>query len=434
MYFLKTGALFLFLKMWYIMIGEIIIMKKILSLLKKHNDWRKNCVNLIASENVMSDFCEKVYVSDLMHRYAEGLPYKRYYQGLKYVDQIESLIENAFKKHFKVSFVDLRPISGTLANAAVFSALSKRGDKILTLGIQGGSHVSHEEPGAAGILGLKVFHIGFDGKNLSIDLEKTKKKILKIKPRILVLGGSVILFPQPIKKLKKICQETDTKIIYDAAHVFGLITAGFFQNPLKEGVDIITSSTHKTFPGPQGGIVLGNIGKDLQKKIQAKVFPGVLSNHHLHRIPPLYFALMEMEHFGKDYVRQILKNAKVLAKALDDFGFNVLGKEKGFTQSHQVLIDVEKLGGGNLIAKKLESANIILNKNIIPGDRINPSKPRGLRIGTQEMTRFGMKEKEMKIIAKFMKEIIIDGKDVEEIKKKVIKFRKKFQEIRYCFK
>ncbi len=408
-------------------------MKKILSLLKKHNDWRKNCVNLIASENVMSDFCEKLYVSDLMHRYAEGLPFKRYYQGLKYVDQIENLTEKTFKKHFKANFVDLRPISGTLANMAVFSALAKKGDKILTLGIDGGSHVSHEEPGAAGILGLKVFHINFN-KDSSIDSKKTEEKILKIKPKFIVLGGSVILFPQPIKELKKICQKTNTKIIYDAAHVFGLITAGFFQNPLKEGVDIITSSTHKTFPGPQGGIILGNIGKDLQKKIQAKVFPGVLSNHHLHRLPALYFSLMEMKKFGKQYVSQIIKNAQALAGQLDKFGFDVLEKNKGFTKSHQVLLNVEKFSGGNLIAKKLEEANIILNKNIIPEDKIDPRNPKGLRIGTQEMTRFGMKEKEMKTIAGFMKEIVIDKKPVEKIKKEVIKFRKKFQEIKYCLK
>lgn len=405
--------------------------KKILSLLKKHNDWRKNCINLIASENVMSDFCEKLYVSDLMHRYAEGLPFKRYYQGLKYVDQIESLAEDAFKKHFKTNFADLRPISGTLANMAVFSALAKKNDKILTLGIDGGSHVSHEEPGAAGILGLKVFHIEFN-ENSSIDLKKTEEKILKIKPKFIVLGGSVILFPQPIKELKKICKKTNTKIIYDAAHVFGLITAGFFQNPLKEGVDIITSSTHKTFPGPQGGIILGNIEKDLQKKIQAKVFPGVLSNHHLHRLPALYFTLMEMKKFGKQYVSQIIKNAQALAERLDKSGFNVLEKEKGFTKSHQVLLNVEKFGGGNLIAKKLEDANIILNKNIIPEDKIDPQNPKGLRIGVQEMTRFGMKEKEMKIIAEFMKEIIIGGEDVKEVGEKVVRFRKKFQKMKYC--
>ena len=382
----------------------------------------------------MSPFCEKHFISDLMHRYAEGLPFGRYYQGLKYVDEMESLTQEKFKKHFGAGFADIRPISGTLANMAVFSALAEKGDTILTLGIQGGSHVSHEKAGAAGMLGLKSFHLGFDGESMAIDLEKSKEKILEIKPKFIVIGGSVILFPQPIKELREVCNEVGAKIIYDAAHVFGLITAGFFQNPLKEGADIITSSTHKTFPGPQGGIILGNINKDLQKKIQDKIFPGVLSNHHLHRIPPLYFALKEMEEFGKDYVSQTIKNAQTLARELNNFGFDVLGKGRGFTESHQVVVNVEKQGRGDIVARKLEEANIILNKNIIPDDKEDPGNPRGIRIGVQEMTRFGMKENEMAAIAKLIKEIILDGKDINMVKEKVVELRKDFQEAEYCWK
>ena len=407
-------------------------MQKILYLLKNHNDWRNNCVNLIASENVMSPFCESFYVSDLMHRYAEGLPFRRYYQGLNHIDEMEDLTQEKFKKHFEASFVDIRPISGTLANMAVFSALAERGDSILTLGVPGGSHVSHEKAGAAGILGLKSFHLGFDGESMTIDLEKSRKKILEIKPKFIVIGGSVILFPQPVKELRKICDQVGAKIIYDAAHVFGLVTAGFFQNPLKEGADIITSSTHKTFPGPQGGIILGNIEEDLQKKIQDKIFPGVLSNHHLHRIPPLYFALEEMKEFGNDYVSQIIKNSKALAEELYNFSFDVLGKQNGFTKSHQVVVNVKNQNGGSAVAEKLEEVNIILNKNIIPDDKADPENPRGIRLGVQEMTRYGMKEEEMKIIAGFIKEVILDGKDVEAVKNKVINFRKNFRDIRYC--
>jgi len=409
-------------------------MKKILSLLKKHNQWRRECINLIASENVMSPLCERVYPSDLMHRYAEGLPFRRYYQGTKYIDIIEDLANKAFKEHFGANFVDLRPISGTLANLAVFSALAKNKDKILTLGINSGSHVSHEEPGVAGILGLEVFHIEFNKEELNIDIEKTKKKILKIRPRFIVLGGSVILFPQPVKELKQICQRVGARIVYDAAHVFGLVASGFFQDPLKEGADIITSSTHKTFPGPQGGIILGRIEKELQKKIQIKVFPGVLSNHHLHRLPPLYITLMEIKRYGKNYACQIIKNAQTLAKQLYDFGFNVIGREKGFTQSHQVLVDVKKNGGGDFVAKSLERANIILNKNVLLGGRVDVKNPTGIRIGVQEMTRFGMEEREMRQIANFIKEVILDKKSPERVKRRVIDFRRSFQEIKYGFK
>ena len=409
-------------------------MEKIIELLGEHNTWRKKCINLIASENVMSPYCEKYYVSDLMHRYAEGLPFNRYYQGLKYVDQIEDIASQAFKDHFKANFVDIRPISGTLANFAVFSALAERGDTIMNLGIQGGSHVSHEQAGAVGVLGLKSYALPFDEINLKLDLPEIEKKILELKPKFIVMGGSVITFPQPIREIRAICDQTDTKIIYDAAHVFGLITAGRFQNPLEEGADIITASTHKTFPGPQGGIIIGNnLDEKLQKRIQNKVFPGVLSNHHLHRIPPLFLALREMQKFGVAYTDQIIKNAQALAASLDEAGFDVLYKDRGFTQSHQVVVNVEKQGGGDPIAKKLEEASIILNKNIIPGDTDNPTKPRGLRIGVQEMTRFGMKEEEMKQIARFISEVVIKNEETEKVRKDVEEFRGRFQKTAYCF-
>lgn len=404
--------------------------EKILDLLEKHNQWRKECINLIASENVMSLLAQKVYLSDLMSRYAEGLPFKRYYQGLSFYDQLEESVTNAFKDYFKVNFVDLRPISGAVANLAVFSALAQRGDKILTLGLDGGSHISHEPMGAAGILGLEVHHLDFNEKG-NIDLEKTKEKILNLKPKFIILGGSVILFPQPVKEIKSICRETGTKIVYDAAHVFGLISAGFFQDPLAEGADILTASTHKTFPGPQGGIILGNLDADLVKTIQRKIFPGLVSNHHLHRIPSLYVTLLEIKKFGKEYALQIVKNAKALAESLFNFGFDVLEKEKGFTQSHQVLVRVKNYGGGDEVAKTLEKANIILNKNMIPGDE-SPAHPSGLRIGVQEMTRFGLKEEDMKQVATLIKRVIIDEENPEQVKKEVIAFRKKFQVIKYC--
>ncbi|MFH1657538.1 MAG: serine hydroxymethyltransferase [bacterium] len=410
-----------------------IIMEKILSLLKEHEDWRKNCLNLIASENVMSVAAQKIYTSDLMHRYAEGLPFKRYYQGLKYVDLIEEEVARAFTEHFKVNFVDIRPISGTSANLAVFAALSKRDDKILTLGIQGGSHVSHEEPGAAGLLGLEVHHLAFNQEELAIDLNRAEEQIMELEPKFVVLGGSVILFPQPVREIKEICERVNAKLIYDAAHVFGLITAGFFQDPLTEGADIMTASTHKTFPGPQGGIILGNVDEELQKKIRWKVFPGVLSNHHLHRIPPLYLTLREMEKFGHNYAQQTINNAKRLATELYDFGFNVLGQKKGFTSSHQIAIDVSQQGGGDVVAKELENVNIILNKNILPWDAANPKFPSGLRIGVQEMTRYGMEEEEMKHIAKLIKETLLDKRNPENIRKKVVWFRRNFQKIKYCF-
>jgi glycine hydroxymethyltransferase len=407
-------------------------MDKITSLVEEHNKWRSECINLIASENVMSPAAESLYCSDLMHRYAEGTPYKRFYRGLKYIDQIEDLTQQEFKKHFGANFCDIRPISGTIANYAAFAAISERGDKILTLGIEHGSHVSHEKAGAAGTLGLDVDTVVHNGDG-TMNAEISCAKILEAKPKFIVAGGSVILFPQPIKELRQAADKVGAKIVYDAAHVLGLVAAGMFQDPLAEGADIITTSTHKTFPGPQGGMILGNVDEKTAKRIQLAVFPQFSSNHHLHRMPALYTALREMQEFGKDYAGQIIKNAQTLAQELHNHGFNVLAKERGFTQSHQILINCGQPGEGHIAAETLEKANIILNKNIIPGDGQSPKNPRGIRIGTQEMTRFGMKEDEMKQIAKFIKRVLLDKEDSESVRKEVILFRRAFQTIQYCF-
>ncbi len=407
-------------------------MEKINLLVKKHNEWRNFCVNLIASENSMSPACEKLYVSDLMHRYAEGVPFKRYYRGLQYIDQIEDLTQTEFKKHFGANFCDIRPISGTLANYAMFAALTQRGDKILSLGIEHGSHVSHEKAGAAGTLGLEVDALIYND-DCTMNAEKSCQKILDYKPKLIVIGGSVILFPQPVKELRAACDQVGAKIVYDAAHVLGLIAAGIFQDPLREGADFITTSTHKTFPGPQGGMILGNADDALAKKIQLAVFPQFSSNHHLHRMPALYGALREMQAFGKDYANQIVKNAQALAAELDNLGFNVLAKSRGFTQSHQVLVNCGQPGSGGEAAILLEQANIILNKNIIPGDGIHPKNPRGIRIGTQEMTRFGMKEDAMLQIAKFIKRVVLDKEPPEAVAKEVAAFRAAFPALQYCF-
>ena len=380
----------------------------------------------------MSPACEKLYVSDLMHRYAEGTPRKRYYRGLEYIDQIEELVQGEFKKHFGAGFCDARPISGTLANYAAFAAISSRGDKILSLGVEHGSHVSHEKAGAAGTLGLEVGWLEYND-DCTMNAERSCAKILEYRPRFIVIGGSVILFPQPIKELREACDKVGAKIVYDAAHVLGLIAAGMFQDPLREGADLITTSTHKTFPGPQGGVILGNVGEETQKKIQTAVFPQFSSNHHLHRMPALYGALREMQTFGKDYAGQIVKNAQALARELDNLGFNVLAKERGFTRSHQVLVNCGQPGSGGVAAEALERANIILNKNIIPGDGIDPRHPRGIRIGVQEMTRFGMKEDAMLQIAEFIKRVVLDKENPETVGKEVVAFRAAFQKIEYSF-
>jgi len=409
-------------------------LEDVLELIERHNTWRiKECINLIASENVTSPLVNAVYLSDAMHRYAEGLPFKRFYQGTRYIDELEDRVSRLFASLFKSKYADVRPISGTIANASAFTAVCKAGGKALTLSLSGGAHVSHSKYGVLGRLGFEPAQMPIIEDELVPDVDKTTSLISRLSPKLVVLGASVIIFPHPVKEIVEASEEVGAKVVFDAAHILGLIAGEVYPNPLKEGAHIMTASTHKTFPGPQGGVIITD-SDELYKKISRIIFPVFVSNHHLHRLAPLGITTLEMMEFGRDYAAQVVKNAKRLAESLSERGFKVLGEDKGFTQTHQVLLDVRSNGGGDKCARKLEEANIIVNKNILPWD--SPSdvyNPSGIRIGVQEVTRLGMKEGEMDVIADFIYKLIKLERDVRELKKKVIEFKKDFIKVHYTF-
>jgi glycine hydroxymethyltransferase len=407
---------------------------RVVELTKAHNRWRRlEAINLIPSENVMSPLAEAAYMTDMMHRYAEGKPRKRYYQGLTYVDEVELLVMDLMSRLFKVRYVEPRPISGTIANATVFRVLGKPGDKALIAPVQAGAHVSHTRFGTLGALGIEHVEMPFDQERWNVDVDKAVKMIESVKPAFVTLGGSVYMFPHPTKEIAQAAHSAGVKLVHDVAHVLGLIAGGVWVNPIHEGADVITSSTHKTFPGPQGGVIMTD-DEELYKEISKVVFPWFLSNHHLHRLPATAVTAVEMMVFGEEYAKQIVKNAVAFAEACVEEGFKVPTEHLGFTKSHMFVIDVRNLGGGAKAATLLEQANIIVNKNLLPWDPPEAVKdPSGIRLGTPEMTRLGMREGDFKEVARFMREVLIDGKPPEEVKKKVIEFRKNFTEVRYGF-
>ncbi len=410
-------------------------LKEVYELTIQHTIWRKkHCINLIASENVMSPLAMLLYMNDMMHRYAEGKPYKRYYQGLRYVDDLEVKAQKIMGELLETEYVELRPISGTIANATVFRAFAKPGDKAVVAPVQGGAHVSHTRYGTLGALGIEQVDMPFDIEEWNIDVDGARKIIEETKPKIVTLGFSLYLFPNPTKEIAEIAHTVDAKVVHDVAHVLGLIVGKQWENPLKQGADIITSSTHKTFPGPQGGLI-ATVSKDDYKAVGKVVFPMFVSNHHLHRLAATAVVGVEMKLWGEEYARQIVRNAKALAEALVEAGFKVVAENKGFTESHQVVVDVREYGGGAKIAVMLEEANIILNKNLLPWDKPEDIKnPSGLRIGVQEVTRWGMKEDDIKQIAEFMKMVVVDKRDPKDVREKVVEFRKNFMEVHYGFK
>ncbi len=390
-------------------------------------------INLIASENLMSPLALRLYISDFMHRYAEGKPFKRYYQGTKYIDPLEKMTNELFASHYHASHADIRPVSGTIANAAVFRVLAGPGEKASIAPVQAGAHVSHTKFGTLGALGIIQVELPYDPDSMNVDVDGAVKVIERERPRFLVLGGSVYLFPHPVEELSNAIKSVGGKLVYDAAHVLGLIGGGAWPNPLDRGADVVTGSTHKTFPGPQGGVILFN-DKDLYKRVSKTIFPWFISNHHLHRIPATAVTLLELKEYGESYARTIVENARKLAESLAERGFRVLGEHLGYTRSHQVLVDVRDLGGGAKAAKLLEDAGIILNKNLLPWDPPEAVQdPSGLRIGVQEVTRIGMKAGEMEEIAELMARVLIRREDPSSVRKRVKEFRSRYTRIHYCF-
>jgi len=417
--------------------------ENVFSLIEEHHRWFSSSIPLIASENVPSPAVREAVASDFANRYAEGWPGERVYAGCLYIDKVEKICNELAREVFGAEFADCRATSGVVANLAIYSAFSNPGDYMLAASIPSGGHISHgkkEHFGTAGLVhGLNIEHYPFSKEEMTIDVDGTKKKILQMnadnkKPTIGMFGGSLFLFPHPVKELADFMHENDIYINYDGAHVAGLIAGGEFQAPLKEGADSITMSSHKTLWGPQGGIIV-SLEKHAES-IKKAIFPGNTSSHHLHHVAGKAIALTESLEFGKEYAKDVIRNAKALAESLAQYGFGVLGEKRGYTKSHQIAVDVSKFGDGGIIEKELERANIILNRQLLPGD-IKAGRhymhPSGVRIGVPEVTRLGMKESEMNVIASFIKRVVIDKVDPLQIAKEVSEFRKEFQKVHYAF-
>ena len=416
----------------------------------KHHDWFKKSIPLIASENITSPAVDEACASDFSHRYAEGWSGERVYAGCTFIDQIEDICMDLTREYFNCIHADVRPVSGVVANLVMYNAFtSDNNGKMCCMAIVRGGHISHgprfaksgrEIFGTAGTTrGINVEYLAFDNDEMNLDIDASAKVIREFEPELLLFGGSVFLFPHPVKELGDVAKEVGAYVGYDAAHVAGLIGSGYFQDPLREGADVMTMSTHKTLPGPQHGALVSN-REDLIDKLRSCAFPALLSNHHLHNVAGLAIAVAEMLEFGKEYHKNVIDNAKALGQALYERGINVLMEHKGFTESHQIVVDITEfektIGLGGDIEKILEKANIILNRNLLPYDIAQGrhyQNPGGLRIGTSEITRLGMGKNEMTDIAELIKKLIIEKKDPKKIRDEVIEFRKEFQEIKYCF-
>jgi len=410
------------------------IAKHVSTLSEKNETWRRTqTINLGASENVMSYGARKLLDSDLALRVAEGWPGDKAEPGEKYHEEIEAIVMELSKKLFGSKYVEWRSTSGTMSNGFTFFGLTKPGDTIMSQSLSGGGNVSYRQMGIAGLAGLVVESIPSTDEDFGVDLKALREVAEKIKPKLIVVGGSVILFPYPVSEIRKIADDIGALVVYDGAHVGPLISSKVLQDPLREGAHVLQVNTHKMMAGPIGGLVFTD-EYNLAKKISKVAWPGMLATRDVNKYAALAVTLAEMLEFGEDYARQIVKNAQALAHALVDEGFDVWAEHKGYTKTHQVIPDVRKNGGGENVELSLENTNIIGTKMQLPFDpEVYHPDPSGLRLGVQEVTRQGMKERDMKRIAEFVRMILINKKKSSEIIPEIEEFLGGFPKIEYSF-
>jgi len=386
---------------------------------------QQNNLTLIASENYASRAVLEAEGSVLINKYAEGYPKRRYYQGCRFVDEIEELAIRRAKALFRCEHVNVQVHSGTQANMAVYQALLKPGDTILSLSLSGGGHLSHGSEGSFPYKYHRIVNYGLDRVSERFDYEEIRKIAKECHPRLIIVGASA--YPRAIDFLawRKIADEVGAYLLADVAHIIGLIVAGLHPDPVPYA-DVVTATTQKTLRGPRGGLILCR--QKYASAIDKAVFPGIQGGPFMHVIAAKAVCFKEASQPEfKSYQRQIISNAKALAEVLKEEGFRLVS---GGTDNHLVVVDLSNKGiTGDRAAAILEEAGIVVNKNSIPFDKRPPFSPSGIRLGTPAVTTRGMKEAEMRTIGKWISRILYNPQDRllrKKIKGKVEELCQKF--------
>ena len=382
--------------------------KEICDLMEKELKRQREGIELIASENFASEAVMEAMGSHLTNKYAEGYPSKRYYGGCEIVDEVEEIARNRAKELFGAEHVNVQPHSGSQANMAVYFTILEPGDTVLGMDLSHGGHLTHGSPvNFSGKL-FNFVSYGVDSETETINYEKVRELALKHKPKLIVAGASAYSRIIDFEKFKEICDEVGAYFMVDMAHIAGLVAAGEHPSPVPYA-DFVTSTTHKTLRGPRGGLILSSEEFALEHKLNKAVFPGIQGGPLMHVIAGKAVAFKEaLDPSFKEYMTQVVKNADTLANALIEEGFDIVS---GGTDNHLMLVDLKKYDlTGKEAEKVLDSVHITCNKNTVPNDPKSPFVTSGLRLGTPAVTTRGLKEDDMKVIAKAIRLTLLDKK------------------------
>ncbi len=381
---------------------------------------QKDHLELIASENFVSEAVLEAGGSILTNKYAEGYPGKRYYGGCEFADDVERLARERAKELFNVKYANVQAHSGSTANMAAYRALVKNGDTVLGMSLDHGGHLTHGHPLNFSGIDYTVESYGVEKDSETIDYEAVRRKALEVKPKLIIAGASA--YPREIdfKKFREIADEVGSYLMVDMAHIAGLVAAGIHNNPC-DVADIVTSTTHKTLRGPRGGIILTN-DKEIYKRVNKIVFPGIQGGPLMHIIAAKAVAFHEaLSNDFKVYQAEVVANARALSEELSRLGFKVIS---GGTDTHLVLVEVKSLSGltGKDAEALLESVRITSNKNTVPNDTEKPFVTSGVRLGTPALTTRGFTPDDMRTVAKLIFDTLMNPSNafvLDEVKKQV---------------
>ena len=400
---------------------------KIKEALDKERKREQDNIELIASENFVSKSILELQGSIFTNKYAEGYPNKRYYGGCVNVDTIETLAIEYAKKLFHAEYANVQPHSGSQANMAVYRALLEPGDKVMGMNLSHGGHLTHGNPVNFSGHDYEFIPYNLNPETEELDYEEIRRIALEERPQMIVAGASAYSRAIDFAKFRDIAHEVGAYLFVDMAHIAGLVAAGLHQNPVLYA-DVVSSTTHKTLRGPRGGLILTN-SEEIIKKINKTIFPGIQGGPLMHVIAAkaeCFYEALQPEF--KTYQEQVIKNAKVLAKTLEEEGFKIIS---GGTDNHLMLVDVKSTLGitGKCAEETLDKINITVNKNTIPSETESPSKASGIRLGSPAMTTRGLKEEEFVSIGHIIARALRNKDDdtiLKELQKEVLTITNKY--------
>lgn len=390
--------------------------------LEKETLRQKNNIELIASENYVSDNILKLQGSIFTNKYAEGYPYRRYYGGCENVDEVESLAISYVCELFKCKYANVQPHSGSSANMAVYRSLLSHGDKVLSMNLDQGGHLTHGHKINFSGVDYEIIFYSVDRETNMIDYKALEDLAIKERPKMIIAGASAYSRFIDFKKFREIADMCGAYLMVDMAHIAGLVAAGLHQSPVPYA-DVVTSTTHKTLRGPRGGLILTN-NEDIIKKINKTIFPGIQGGPLMHVIAAKAQCFYEaLQPKFREYQSQVIKNSKALCETLKSLGVRII---TGNTDNHLILIDVKSSFGltGKEAETILDSINITVNKNTIPYDTESPVVTSGIRVGSPAMTTRGFKEQEFEIIGRLIYEALTNKKDLNSLKEEVLNLTK----------